>query len=52
MGDFTQVNYGKVCGIAMIVLSLGAAIGYFFAHDYRRTFYWLCSAGLIASVTL
>ncbi len=46
-----HLNYGKLCAIAMIALSVGAATGYFFQRDYRRTVYWLCSAGLIAAVT-
>jgi hypothetical protein len=35
----------------MIVLSLGAAVFYAFAHNIRMTIYWTASAVIIASVT-
>ncbi len=45
------MNAGKLLSIAVIVLSIAAAIGYAVAGDIRRTIYWAASAILITSVT-
>lgn len=34
------MNYGKVLATVMIVLSVGACIGYALAGDVRRAVYW------------
>jgi hypothetical protein len=41
----------KILPTAMVVLSLGAAIVYALAKDWKHAIYWTSSAALIASVT-
>lgn len=37
---------------AMIALSVGAAVGYALARDWRHAAYWLLAAGLTTTVTV
>ncbi len=45
------MNTGKVLAIAVIVLSVGACIGYAWAGDARRAIYWAAGAVITSSVT-
>ena len=45
------MSVGKMLATIMIVLSVGAAIGYGMAGDARRMCYWMAAAVLTASVT-
>lgn len=45
------MNFGMLLAIAMIMLSVGAAIGYAVAGDWRRAIYWILAAGITAVVT-
>lgn len=45
------LNWGKALAIAMIILSVGASIGYFIAGDWKRGLYWLFAAGITSTVT-
>jgi hypothetical protein len=45
------MNFGKTLAIVMVFLSIGAAIGYAFAKDWRHAAYWMASAVLISCVT-
>ncbi len=45
------MNYGKLLATVMIVLSVGAALGYALARDWRHAGYWAASSVLIACVT-
>ena len=38
------MNWGAIFAWAGIALSLGASIGYAFAHDWRRSLYYLFAA--------
>jgi len=41
----------KALPVAMIILSLLAALAYFVTGDFRRTTYWLAAAVLTSTVT-
>ncbi len=41
----------KILPLAMIILSLGAALVYAVSGDVRRALYWIFAAALTASVT-
>jgi hypothetical protein len=41
----------KILPWTMVVLSVGASVGYLLVKDYRHATYWIASAVLIASVT-
>lgn len=41
----------KLLPAAMIALSLGAAVAYAYAHDWRRVILWIAAAALTTSVT-
>ena len=41
----------KALPILLILIDLGSAVVYTFAHDPRRAIYWLAAAVLTASVT-
>jgi len=41
----------KILPTIMMVLSVGASVGYLFAKDYRHAIYWLASAVLMCAVT-
>lgn len=41
----------KIFPVAMILLSISAAIIYLFDHDLRHVIYWMSAAILTASVT-
>ncbi len=44
-------NWGMRLAVTMIVLSVGASIGYAAARDWRHAIYWILAAGLTACVT-
>ena len=46
------MNYGKVLSWTMVALSIGAALSYFKAGNYKMTCYWIGSAIIITSVTI
>ena len=41
----------KIFPIAMILLSLGAAVVYLYHKDYRQFIYWISGATITAAVT-
>jgi hypothetical protein len=45
------MNPGRWFALAMIVLSIGAALGYLYIGDFRRMTYWTAAAVLNATVT-
>jgi hypothetical protein len=45
------MNYGKMLGYTMAVVSIGACACYFLAGDVRRGLYWMFAAGITISVT-
>ena len=46
------MNYGKLLAWVSVGLSIGAAVGYGFAGDWRRVAYWISAAVLTTSVTI
>lgn len=45
------MNFGKMFAITQLALCICASVGYFLAGDLKRGVYWLCAAGITASVT-
>ena len=41
----------KILPYTMVVLSVGASIGYLLVKDYRRAIYWAAAATITMSVT-
>lgn len=51
MVEFIANNSERILPAAMIVLSIGAAIGYALKGDTGRALYWVCAAGLTTTLT-
>lgn len=51
MTMFKNVNVGMALACVMIVLSVGASIGYALSGDVRRAIYWAAAAVITAAVT-
>lgn len=51
MIEFIANNSEKILPAAMILLSIGAAIGYAVKGDHGRAMYWICAAGLTMTLT-
>lgn len=45
------MNYGKVLAWSIVVLSLGASIGYLLVHDYRRSLYYFFAAAITSTIS-
>jgi len=45
------VTLERALPVAILLLSIGAAIGYSFAGDWRRALYWSAAAFITVSVT-
>lgn len=41
----------QILPVVLILIDLGAAIGYFIAGDWKRGIYWIAAATLTATVT-
>lgn len=48
---FSNWNAGKVFGCAQVVIAVGASVGYFYARDLRRGFYWMFVACVEATIS-
>lgn len=44
-------NWGYILATTQTLLSVAAAIGYACQGDWKRVSYWVCAAGITATVT-
>lgn len=51
MVEFIANNSEKILPAAMIVISIGSAVGYALKGETGRAMYWVCAAGLTATLT-